>query len=124
MGDISLKEYLDEKFLDINKKLAGLDQAGREEHDIIISLSNDISHQYDEIKELKLNAIACKEYCNRRKDDFDKNVRKIAGPMVDSATLRIKIWAATSILIVLAAATAYVVKDFIMAPVKTHIEGR
>lgn len=85
--EINLKDYLDERFSALDCKLNKLDQLRQHEHDIVISMSKDISQQYEEIKSIKLNAVQCRANCDRRKEDFKKNVVETVTPMITSATL-------------------------------------
>ena len=122
--EISLKDYLDERFSALDCKLNKLDQLRQHEHDIVISMSKDISQQYEEIKSIKLNAIQCRSNCDRRKEDFKKSVVETVTPMITSATLGVKIWAIVPALMFLLGVTAYIIKDYVMTPVRQHIEDK
>jgi len=120
--ELSLKTYLDEKFQEINCKLTKLELARQTEHDVVVSACKDISFQQDEIRSIKLNAIECKDHCNRRKSDLEPTVIAIVDPRIKAANGKLKMWLIGSVGFFLLTVTAYVVSNFVMAPVQKIIQ--
>ena len=84
MIELALKEYLDEKFAEVNCKLNKLEQKRQVEHDVVISACKDISFVQDEIREIKLNAVACKENCTQIQQNFQERVTKVMEPKISA----------------------------------------
>ena len=124
--EITLKNYLDEKYDFINDRfevvhsnLDKLESLRQDEHDIVVSMTNEIKYRTEEIDGIKKNAAACKTECLRRKDDFDERVISIVDPRITEKTTRLWITLITGAVIFLASVAGYLV-DKVFFPDNTE----
>ncbi len=121
--EITLKQYLDERFHEINLKLNNLEMLRQEEHDVVVSMARDIAYRSEDIVDIKKNAESCRSECQRRKSDFDKRVVDIVDPRIKSAVSESssKLWIAftTAVIIFLFSVAGYVI-DKLLFPEETH----
>lgn len=115
--EISLKQYLDEKFGEVKHKLDVLEILRQEEHDVVVSMARDVAFRSEEIIDIKKNIREYKSECMNRKTDFDERVIKVVTPIIDStvysATSKLWITIVTAAVVFLAGFASYVVDKFV-----------
>jgi SMC interacting uncharacterized protein involved in chromosome segregation len=134
--NVELKDYLDEKFKNVNARLDSLDCQVKEintkldiEHDrisknesSIFLLRQSTTNNDDKIKGANDRMDKCQDDCHRRKSDFERDVVQIIDPRISSGNKSIKIWIMSIAIIILSAIAGQMIYDH-YARVEYHMNN-